>query len=58
MRIKLEGKVVCSICGAIWRPYRGLNDDEPVQCESCGARQNDDYPFDIYYGEEDRLNDR
>ena len=57
MKIKLDGEIVCSICGAIWKDYRGprrfvwksglgWGGYLPPICESCGARPRDvDFPI-------------
>ena len=51
MRIKIEGKWVCSLCGEIWETYHGLDGREPAQCASCGARpDDDDLPYDSHSG--------
>ena len=47
MKIIIDGVVVCSLCGDVWKSYRGISGDEPVQCASCGARpQDEDFPYD------------
>lgn len=46
MKIKLEGKWVCSVCGEIWKTYYGLQGNESPQCESCGASPGDIYGVD------------
>ena len=54
MKIKIEGKWVCSLCGEIWETYHGLDGREPAQCASCGARpDDDDLPYDSHSGEAD-----
>jgi len=46
MKIKLEGKWVCSVCYAIWKTYHGLSGHESAQCESCGASPDDIHGVD------------
>lgn len=46
MKIKLDGKSVCSVCGAPWKAYRGLDGDEPPQCSECGASPRDIHGVD------------
>jgi len=46
MKIRLEGKWVCSVCGSIWKNYYGLNNNESDQCESCGASPHDIHGVD------------
>ena len=53
MIIRLEGQRVCSVCGAIWETYYGLENNEPAQCASCGATPDyDDEPGFFYDKEE------
>jgi len=46
MRIKLEGKWVCSVCWSDWEIWHGLKNDEPPQCKNCGALKDDPYGVD------------
>jgi hypothetical protein len=41
MKIKLDGKWVCSVCWADWETYHGTGCCEPAQCANCGAPVND-----------------
>jgi len=57
LKITIDGVVVCSICGDVWKTYRGMSGDERPQCASCGARPDDEEPQARRDSAKDRISD-